>query len=192
MSEAPSDRKEPDPVGGFLAILSGDVGALLLGLAITPAIVRLLGTEAYGDYAFVISVLSVLVVVANAGIGDGIRKFLPEARDDGWQPRVFSFYLLVAVGLAVVVAGAMAAVATVGADRILGAPALGRYLLLAAGLLVVRQLFLTGRSGLMGLGLEQYSEPLLVVRKALFGVVAVGLAAVGWGVVGVLVGVAVA
>ncbi|WP_276272948.1 polysaccharide biosynthesis C-terminal domain-containing protein [Haloarcula litorea] len=179
---------ERDVTTGFLSILSGEFGALLVGLVITPVLVRELGSAQYGAYAFVISVLSVLLVVINGGISDGIRKFIAEKRDREWQVSVLGFYtriaLLAGVGLGVVLG---VAVWSGLVARLLG----GRfepYVLSLAVLLVARQLFLTARSALMGLGLESQSEPLAVVQRILFGVVGLALVSLGYGVVGALAG----
>lgn len=48
---------------GFIAIIGSKVGSLLLGVVITPFIVRLLGSAQYGDYAFLLSVLGVTMIL---------------------------------------------------------------------------------------------------------------------------------
>lgn len=180
-----SDR---DFVKGFVSVLSGDVGGLLIGVMITPFLVRFLGSEQYGAYAFLLSALSVVLVLTNGGISDGLRKFIAEERNSEWVDHVFGFYFR----LSLVLGGGAALVIIVGLesglfDRFLGS-GFGVYVLLLAGVVFFRQLFLTGRSTLMGLGLEHRSEPLLIVRKLVFGIVALSLASIGWGVSGVLIG----
>lgn len=182
------DNSERDITTGFVSILSGEVGALLVGLVITPILVRELGSVRYGAYAFIISVLSVLLVVINGGISDGIRKFITEKRNQQWRANVFGFYtrlaLLSGVGPAVAL---VVAVWTGLVAQLLGAQ-FELYVLLLAILLVASQLFLTARSALMGLGLESRSEPLTVVQRIVFGLVGLALVSVGYGVVGVLTG----
>ncbi|WP_135303745.1 oligosaccharide flippase family protein [Haloarcula amylovorans] len=173
---------------GFLSILSGEVGALLLGLLITPVVVRLLGSGGYGAYSVVLSLLGILVVVSNAGISDGVRKFIAEKRSEKWPASVFGFYTRLSLATAFVVAGSLVLAVEVGVVAKTLGTQFEPYIYLLALLLVGRQLFLTARSTLMGLGLEHYSEPLFVVQKALFGVVGVALAASGLGVAGVLAG----
>ena len=94
-------------ISGFLSVLSGKLGATLLGVFITPILVRILGSELYGDYALLLSVLAIITTITHAGISAGIRKFIAEDRNqDGWQNRVFAFYtrfaMLLAFGAAVV------------------------------------------------------------------------------------------
>jgi len=173
---------------GFVSILSGDVGGILVGLAVTPLLVRLLGAGSYGDYAFMLSVLSVLIVATNAGISDGVRKFIAEPRESGWPAVVFGFYFRLALALALVAGLCIALIIQLGLVDGLVGPQFRRYFYLLAVLIGVRQVFLTLRSSLMGLGLEHYSEPLTVLRKVAFGVFGVTLAALEYGVAGVLIG----
>ncbi|QLH81261.1 lipopolysaccharide biosynthesis protein [Halosimplex pelagicum] len=176
-------------IRGFLSILSAEVGSLLIGLLITPVLVRLLGSSAYGDYVFVLSALSIAVIVVNAGVNDGIRKFIAEERTQpAWESHVFAFYMSTATLLAI--GGAVVFIAVSASGLI--AQTLGQrfelYAYLAAALLVGRQLFQTGRNALMGLGLEQYSEPLAIVQKLLFGITGISLTYIGWDVAGALAG----
>lgn len=178
---------------GFLSVFSAKLTTVLVTILITPVLVRLLGSDGYGEYAFVISTVGVLMILVNAGIYDGVRKFIAEQRDDPhWEAHVFGFYLRLAVLLAVVAAAIVAVVAWSGlVGRQLGRQ-FERYFFLVAILIGARQLFQTARGALMGIGLEEYSESFLVGRKVTFAVVGLSLAAVGWSVTGVLVGHAVA
>lgn len=174
---------------GFLSILGAKVAALFLGLLITPILVRLLGSSQYGDYAFVLSMLGITMILANAGIFDGTRKYIAEDRDQPyWVEHVFGFYIRVAVGLAVLIALLYVAVAWVGLpDRLFG-EGFAVYFYLLAGMIVSQQAYSVARGGLMGLGLEDRSEPLSILKKVLFGVFGLALAALGYGVAGVLMG----
>lgn len=180
-------------LSGFLSIVAGRVGTLALGLVITPLLVRALGSSLYGDYAFLASVLAIATIVVNAGIFDGVRKYVAEDRPiPEWPDRVFGFYARVAVVLAVPAAAALALLAATGTgDRLLGRP-YDAYLAILAVLLVLQQAHSLARAGLMGRSLERHSEPLRVLRKLLFGLLAVPLAVLGYGVVGVLLGQVVA
>lgn len=62
------------------------------------------------------------------------------------------------------------------------------YFYVLSGLLIGNQFYELVRGALMGFGQEHYSEPLVVLNKFLFCVVGVGLAYLGYGVAGVLVG----
>jgi O-antigen/teichoic acid export membrane protein len=52
---------------GFISIFGSKVATIVLGLMITPLLVRLLGTAEYGDYAFLISILGITMILVNAG-----------------------------------------------------------------------------------------------------------------------------
>lgn len=173
---------------GFISILSGDAGGILVGLLVTPLLVRSLGTAGYGDYAFMLSVLSVLVVATNSGISDGVRKYIAEARHPGWESSVFGFYFRLAAVFAFVAGLGIVLLVQLGfIDQIVG-PHFRQYFYLLAVLVGFRQLFLTLRSSLMGLHLEHYSEPITLLRKVIFGILGVTLAVLGKGVAGVLLG----
>lgn len=176
-------------IRGFASILGSKIGTLLLGLVITPVIVRFLGSSLYGDYAFLLSILGIVMILVNAGIFDGIRKYIVENRSNStWVEQVFGFYMRVAVLLALIAAAVFAMFAWFGlAERFLKAE-FEVYFYLLGLLIVVRQGNSVARGGLMGLGLEDRSEPLGVLRKILFGVSAVSLLYLGHNVGGVLVG----
>jgi O-antigen/teichoic acid export membrane protein len=194
---------ERDIASGFLSVFSAKLATVLLTVAITPVLVRLLGSGGYGEYAFVLAAVGLAMIVVNAGIYDGVRKFVAEdrsapdagtvagaganPRDDRWEAHVIGYYLRLAAVFVGAAAGIVLLLSATGALSDL-APTIERYALLVAALLVGRQLFQTVRGGLMGLGLEVYSESFLVLRKLGFAVIGLSLAAAGWRVTGVLVG----
>jgi O-antigen/teichoic acid export membrane protein len=176
-------------VSRFLSVFSAKMATVAITVVVTPALVRLLGSEGYGEYAFAIAALGVVMLTANAGIYDGVRKFIAEDRDrEAWEAHVFGFYARLAAAIATIAAALLAALSVSGVVRHLFGPPFERYFLLIASLVVVRQFFQTTRGALMGVGLERYSESFVVGRKVMFAVVGLSLAAIGWGVSGVLIG----
>ncbi|WP_224447670.1 polysaccharide biosynthesis C-terminal domain-containing protein [Haloprofundus salilacus] len=174
---------------GFLSVFSSDVGVLILSLGITPILVRVLTSAEYGNYAFVMSVLSITMIVINAGIFDGIRKYIAEQRpDEDWSSNVFGFYMQVALVMAFTAAVIVVALAYFGVVGQYFGAVFEVYFYLLAALILIRQLWAVGRGTLMGLGYEHISEPIKLTRWIIFALVGVPLAAIGWGVVGVLVG----
>ena len=171
----------------FLAIFGSNVLGILASLLATPIIVRVLGSRRYGEYAFMLSVLSILLLFVNAGIYDGIRKHLSESnRPDRWADRVFSFYSRVGVALSVVIVAAVVVTVETGiVARQLG-PQFERYFLLIAGTVTTQQAFATLRSTLMGFDREDISETLLVVNKLLAVGLGLGLIWLGYGVSGLI------
>lgn len=176
-------------VSGFISILGGKFGTLLLGLLTTPILVRLLGSSLYGDYAFLLSLLAITMIITNAGIFDGTRKYIAENRDqEYWTEHIFVFYLQLALAFATLACSAYILFARLGfASQILG-PEFTIYLYLFSVLIIGRQAYEVARGGLMGLGLENWSESLKVLKKVLFAALGLSLAFFGYGVVGVLVG----
>ncbi|WP_435346626.1 oligosaccharide flippase family protein [Haloarchaeobius sp. HRN-SO-5] len=174
---------------GFLSLVSTKVLLLLLGLASSPLLTRLLGAK-YGDYAFLMSVFAIFMIFVSSGVTDGVRKFLAEQRDDpNWEEHVVGFYLRLAVFLAAL--GAAFLVGVVQADAflpVLPGENFEAYFYLLAVLVVAAQFREYTRRTLMGFGLEAHSEPLRVVGKVVFLGSALTLAYLGHGVVGVLVG----
>jgi len=76
-------------VSAFLSIFGGKMATLVTSVVFTPLLVRLLGSGNYGDYAFLMSVFGLLMVLANSGIAEGLRKYLPE-QDFPAGTRVYS------------------------------------------------------------------------------------------------------
>lgn len=178
-----------DVIRGFISILGSKVATLFLGLLTTPILVRLLGSSQYGDYAFLLSVIGITMVLINAGIFDGTRKYIAEDREDhNWTEHVFGFYFRLAIVLAIVGALIYAMISWSGlSERFLG-DGFNIYFYLIGILIVGRQINSVARGGLMGLGLEERSEPLNILGKILFAVFGLYLVYTGYGVIGVLVG----
>lgn len=175
-------------VRGLVAILGSKVSSLLLGVAITPLIVRFLGSALYGDYAFLVSVLGVTMILTNAGIFDGARKYIAEDRENPtWVGQVFGFYFRVAILLSFIAALLVAAFSWLGfTERFLGG-GFKTYFYILSFIIVARQANSVARGGLMGLGLENRSEPLVVLRKIVFGSSVLLLLYLGYEVSGVLI-----
>ncbi|WP_121820245.1 lipopolysaccharide biosynthesis protein [Halostella salina] len=180
-------------IEGFVSILGSRLLVSVISIVTLPFIVRVLGPGGYGDYAFIMSVLSLSIVVVSSGVTEGVQKYIGENRDaTGWYPNVFGFYARLATVLAVAGAGGVVLLTGSGVVQRLFSAELEAEFYLLAVLLVVIQYRMLARRTLMGYGLERYSETLEAVNEALSRGVGLGLAAVGYGVVGMLGGIAVA
>ncbi|WP_135828648.1 lipopolysaccharide biosynthesis protein [Halorussus halobius] len=174
---------------GFLSIFGGRVGKLLLGLVSTPIVVRVLGDAHYGNYATMLSLLSIIWIIVNAGIFDGIRKYIAEDRDvRNWKTDVFVFYLQVGLVLAVTAALLVAAASYAGVVEAVFGPEFASYFYFLAGILVARQLWAVARGALMGFGFEEFSESIRLIRLTLVLCIGVPLAYLGFAVDGMLAG----
>jgi len=180
---------QTSPIKGFFSILGGKVGLLLLSLLITPLLVRILGSSLYGDYAFILSLLGMSMIIVNAGISDGVRKFVAEDRDISmWESSVFGFYSRIGAFLSGVGAIVFFFANISGFTERFFRPEFETLFYFLGVLIVCRQFFSLVRNSLMAKGLEYISEPLTVVQKISFGVTGLSLALLGYGVEGILIG----
>jgi len=177
---------------GFLSIVNAKLLMSLIGVATLPLIVRVLGPTGYGDYAFLLSTFSLLMILVSSGVTEGVQKFVAEDRTDAWRERIVGFYLRLALLLAVLGSLAVAGVTWSGLVSRLLAPRFETYFYLLAGLVLTAQLRSFTRRALLGLGLEPYSESLSVVGKLVFVGIGLGLATAGFGVAGFLAAKAIA
>jgi O-antigen/teichoic acid export membrane protein len=173
---------------GFLSILGVKFLLISLDFLSSPLLTRFLG-EGYGDYAVLMSIFAIYMIFVSTGVGDGVRKYVAEQRDTPhWDEHVVGFYLRLALLLAAVGCFFLALAARSGfIQNHLGA-SYQTYFYLLALLVFTSQFREYTRRTLMGFGLERYSEPLLFLDKILFITVGVGLAYVGYGIPGVLIG----
>lgn len=174
--------------GSAVAVMmGGKILGLIATVIATPIIVRLLGAEQYGIYATLMALFGLLMVLASSGVNEGIRKYLSEDRAAAhWKDNVFSYYFRLAAILALLAMALLLAAAELGlVHRVLGrqyAP----YFTLLAILTIAAQFRDYLRRALMGLKLEHVSEPIAVVYKLLYAVIAIALVYVGFGVNGLL------
>lgn len=171
----------------FLPIFGSKTIGVFAAFLSTPIIVRILGPERYGEYAFMLSVLGILLLFVNAGVYDGIRKYLKEYnRPDGWKDQVLGFYGRLGFGLALLtILTILVLVETNVVADFLG-QRFELYFLLVAGVVVTQQGFSIARSTLMGFDREDVSEKLMIANRllAIFG--GLGLILLGYGVPGLL------
>lgn len=174
-------------VSAFVAIAGGKVLVTMVMFVTIPLLVRFLGAEGYGVYATLMAIFSLLMILVSSGINAGSRKYLSEDRETPyWKDNVFGYYFRIAAVLALLGAGALISVTELGfIDRAIG-ERFAPYFYLLAVLTIAAQFRDYLRRSLMGLKLEHVSEPIEVGHKVLFGVTAVGLVYLGYGVAGVL------
>lgn len=175
---------------GFLSILGGKFGTLIIGLLTTPILVRLLGSEGYGNYAFFTALLTTITTVsAIGGITSGVRKFLVEERDfEQWKSQVFGFYFrfaIITVGIAAILI--IVYVWSGFAERHFGSEFVLYFYLLTL-MVISDQLYQLVRATLMGLSMEPISETFAVVKKGTYALTALFLVYYGAGVAGALTG----
>lgn len=180
-------------LSGFLFVLGGNVGVRVIGIILTPLLVRILGPSKFGDFAFLMSLFGIIVIFVRVGISDGLRKYIAEKRvEKDWEINVFSFYFRVGVGLALFGALSLAIVGyLLPVNQLLGDD-FQVYFLLLALVLITEQIVYLLRYTLMGLQLERYSESLAVLKRIIYGIAGLTLAYVGYDIAGLLIGMAIA
>ncbi|WP_410767566.1 oligosaccharide flippase family protein [Haloferax sp. DFSO60] len=178
-----------DLTSGFLSILNGKILTSVVGILSLPLIVRVLGPTGYGNYAFLLSTFSLLMILVSSGVTEGTQKFIAEERGDvdRWQAGVVGFYLKLAVVLAVIGSVTLVLLTASGVLQQVLDREFEVYFYLLAVLVITVQLRSFIRRALLGLGLEPYSESLTVVEKIILVGVGLGLASIGLGVAGFLV-----
>lgn len=170
-----------------LSLMGGKIGIMLLTAIYTPLIVRFLGPELYGKYAIILSIFAIANVFLTSGTNDGIRKFISERSDPEWRNAVFANMAILALMIAVAISVIFIVVATTGiVERFLGEGYRLLFYILAV-FAIGRQCREFLMRTLLGLQLEKYSEPLRILRKAMYTSLAVAAAYLGYGVAGVLV-----
>lgn len=172
----------------LVSVLFSRVFVLILGVLFTPAIVRIIGPTAYGQYALILSIFSLVNLVLIGGTSDAVRKYISERSDDEWQAAVFKFFLKPVLTIGFFTGMGFTYLAWSGiAAQVFGEPFTPLFYLLGI-YSVTSQLDYHSIRSLMGLELESRSEPLKVVKKILFVSIALLLAAAGYGVEGILAG----
>ncbi|WP_049972910.1 oligosaccharide flippase family protein [Haladaptatus cibarius] len=163
-------------LSGVISVAGTKVLTLVIGILTTPILYRLLEPAGVGVYTTVISVFSLFMILVSSGVTDGVRKFIAEERDmDCWEEYVVGFYFRLALLLAVVGSGILALATWSGVvGRIFGQQ-YELYFYLLTVMTIASQLRAYSRRTLMGFGLERYSEPLKVVQRVAFVVVALPL-----------------
>jgi len=183
---------ERSTLSGFFSVISTKVVRLGVGLVGTPILVRLLSKSQYGEFAFLMSLFGIFMIVVSSGVGDGVRKFVAEERDaDDWKRHVVGFYYQLALAMALVGAAVLALGGYFLAGNLFGRQ-FRLYFYILSVLVILAQLRTVTRSALMGFGLEKFSEPLKVFNRVAYYAIALPLVYLGWGVPGVLTGFVVA
>lgn len=173
-------------VRGFISLLGGRIGRVLLGAALIPLLTRILASDGYGDYGTVMSLVAFAMILANGGVTTAVRKYISEQRTVSyWKSYVFSFYFRLSL---ITIFAITVIISFVYVSGVLRGSPFETYLLLILLIIATKQLFGLVRATLMGLNLEQYSEPISIGNKILFAAVGIPLAAVGLSVSGVLIG----
>lgn len=170
------------------SIFGGKVVTMLVGIFTTPVLARFLGSDGYGVYATILAIFGLTQILMSSGISSASQAYFSRSRGPGWVDQVWGYLFRVAGALALLSGFAFAGVAYFGIAADLLGPDFTGYFYLLAIYAIALQYSSYVRRVLMGLQLEQFSEPLTVIKRTTFATIAIGLAYFGHGVGGVLFG----
>lgn len=159
----------------FLSIFSSNIINLFVSIIATPIIVRILGPSKYGEYAVILSVIPVLMIITNLGMFDGIRKHIGETDDYDELTNIFNFYTQVSIVMLLLVALLLLLATLLGLVQQIFGPGFDVYFYTVSLMIGVRQFFRLTRGTLIGLDQSTYSESLLVAKNVLFHISAIAL-----------------
>ncbi|WP_267642363.1 lipopolysaccharide biosynthesis protein [Haloarchaeobius amylolyticus] len=175
-------------VTAFLSTVGSRLVGLIVTAAVTPLLIHFLGVTIYGRYATIMSVFALLTIFMSSGTNTGVKKYIAEERSmNCWKDHVFGYYFRLATLLAVLAAIGFAVAAYTGVVAMVWGAEFEPYFYLLGAMALAVQYREYIRRTLMGLKLEHVSEPLNVLYRIVFGVVGVSLAALEFGVPGLIV-----
>lgn len=171
-----------------LSIFSGRVAGILISLAFTPLLVRILSQDQYGIYASVLAAFSIVTLLSKGGLFDATRKTVAEYADD-----VNQVSSVISVSLLLSVTYALLALVFVALGVYLGLVP-SRYLTYVGPLVFVilfGNVFNIVTGSFHGLQRESIAEVLQIGRRFSYSVLALLLAYLGFDVLGVFAGYAI-
>ncbi|WP_435317297.1 lipopolysaccharide biosynthesis protein [Haloarchaeobius sp. TZWSO28] len=175
-------------VTAFLSTIGSRLVGLLVTAAVTPLLIHFLGVGTYGEYATIMSVFALLTIFMSSGTNSGVKKYIAEERSmHRWKDHVFGYYFRLATLLAVLAAIGFAVASYTGLVAMVWGETFEPYFYLLGAMALAVQYREYIRRTLMGLKLEHVSEPLTVLYRVVFGIVGVTLAALEFGVPGLIV-----
>ncbi|WP_083899889.1 oligosaccharide flippase family protein [Haloferax denitrificans] len=166
----------------ILSILSANVGKMIVGILMTPILVRYLGSEGYGELSFLLSIYSYLILFSGSGLAASVQKHIPEARDiKNWKEMLVKYHLLTSLKIISTFVIFILLVTSVDLTPLFEIKA-SSLLWLLIGYVAIESLFLVTRSSVMAVGAEKVSEPIYVFRYILYFVLCIVFLSRGLGV----------
>ncbi|EMA55373.1 lipopolysaccharide biosynthesis protein [Halococcus thailandensis] len=174
---------------GFVSILGGNVGRTITSLILTPILIRVLGSTEYGKYAFAIALFTPLMTIVNAGIFQGVRRYVGQhPQNDKWRDNIFSFYLRTAIVVAIIATIVLIAISTQEQIWSIFGDELGSTFFILGIMIVPHQLYKLFRGMLMALDLETVSEPIHLLQQVVMKGAGIIFVITGLGATGALLG----
>lgn len=166
----------------MLSIFSGKVAGILISLAFTPILVRVISQAQYGLYASVLAGFSIVTLLSKGGLFDATRKTVAEHTESHTEvSSVISTSLFLSIVYGLVATGVVLLTLWLGVvpDRYTS------YVWVLTGAILFTNVFTTVKGAFYGLRQESVAEILNIVRRLVFVAGGLLLAYVGYGVIGV-------
>jgi O-antigen/teichoic acid export membrane protein len=169
----------------ILSIFSGRVAGILISLAFTPILVRIISQADYGLYASVLAGFSIVTLLSKGGLFDATRKFVAENNDNNAAvSSVISTALVISILYGILATVILVVIIQIGLIPSRYVPFV--WILVTA--LFFTNIFTTVRGAFYGFQRESVGEVLNIFRRLLYAILALTLAYVGYDVVGVFTG----
>ncbi|KAA9409952.1 flippase [Haloarcula hispanica] len=166
----------------ILSIFSGKVAGILISLAFTPILVRVISQAQYGLYASVLASFSIVTLLSKGGLFDATRKTVAEHTDDPTEiSSIVSTSLLLSVVYGIIATAAVLLSLWLNIIPARYTP----YVWILMGAILFTNIFAIVKGAFYGLQRESVGEVLNIVRRLVYSVGALLLAYVGYDVLGV-------
>jgi len=166
----------------ILSIFSGKVAGILISLAFTPILVRVISQAQYGLYASVLAGFSIVTLLSKGGLFDATRKTVAEHTDDPTEvSSIVSTSLLLSVVYGIIATAAVLLSLWLNIIPARYTP----YVWILMGAILFTNIFAIVKGAFYGLQRESVGEVLNIVRRLVYSVGALLLAYVGYDVLGV-------
>lgn len=166
----------------ILSIFSGKVAGILISLAFTPILVRVISQAQYGLYASVLAGFSIVTLLSKGGLFDATRKTVAEHTDEPTEvASVISTSLFLSVVYGVVATGVvfLSLWLDIVPDRYTP------YVWVLTGAILFTNVFAIVKGSFYGLQRESVGEILSIVRRLVYTAGGLLLAYIGYDVLGV-------
>ncbi len=176
--------------GGFF-LISGSILATVISAVATIVVARLLGPELYGQYALALVIPTLLFLVADVGINQGIIKFSASLRVQNQTGRITQiikygilFKVLTGTAIFIVCFVFSDSFATIMLNR----PDIGPYLRIASLSIIFQIIVTTVTSAFVGLDKTEYNALATSLQATAKSIISLMLVLLGFGVAGAIIG----
>lgn len=177
---------------GFFAIFISNLGRYITYLIFIPILVRLIGSEGYGNYAFFKSMFYFTMLLMNFGLFDSTRRYISMKPRDKKRIEELS---MASIFLSIIIGGIWIIfyyfLFTLTSFRNIFKVDIPYFFEILLITLVAAQLYEVFRGILLGLHKEERAEPLRFLVVVIFAIVGTIMMFIGYGISGMLLSYAI-